>query len=211
MKYLYNPPLIIKKLFKSFYWQTTSNKILLTFDDGPNPGTTEKILNTLNRLKITSLHFCVGENLDRYKDLTNKILSEGHAIGNHTYYHKTLTSLNTKESLEEIRSVNSLMRNDFSYNIKYFRPPYGRINFKTKKIVNETGMKCVMWNLLTYDYKNDIKRVKFSIDNYLQNNSIIVLHDNNKSSDFIVDSIKYISDKAAAKGFEFGVPEECLK
>jgi peptidoglycan/xylan/chitin deacetylase (PgdA/CDA1 family) len=77
--------------------------------------------------------------------------------------------------------------------------------------VNETGMKCVMWNLLTYDYKNDIKRVKFSIDNYLQNNSIIVLHDNNKSSDFIVDSIKYIADTAAAKGFEFGVPEECLK
>ena len=211
MKYLYNPPLIIKKLFKSFYWQTTNNKILLTFDDGPNPGTTEKILNALNRLKITSLHFCVGENLDRYKDLTNNILSEGHAIGNHTYYHKTLTSLSTKESLEEIRSVNSLMRTDYSYNIKYFRPPYGRINFKTKKIVNETGMKCVMWNLLTYDYKNDIKRVKFSIDNYMQNNSIIVLHDNNKSSDFIVDSIKYIADAATTKGYEFGVPGECLK
>ena len=211
MKYLYNPPLIIKKLFKHFYWQTSNNKILLTFDDGPNPGTTEKILNTLNDLKINALHFCVGENLDSYKDLVKIILNEGHAIGNHTYYHKTLTSLSTKESLEEIRSVNSLMRDDYSYNIKYFRPPYGRINFKTKKIVNETGMKCVMWNLLTYDYKNDIKRVKFSIDNYMQNNSIIVLHDNNKSSDFIVDSIKYISEAAAAKGFEFGVPEECLK
>ena len=55
------------------------------------------------------------------------------------------------------------------------------------------------------------RSTEFSIDNYLQNNSIIVLHDNNKSRDFIVDSIKYISDKAAAKGFEFGVPEECLK
>ena len=77
--------------------------------------------------------------------------------------------------------------------------------------MNETGMKCVMWNLLTYDYKNDIKRVKFSVDNYLQNNSIIVLHDNSKSSDFIVDSIKYIADSAAKNGFEFGVPDECLK
>jgi hypothetical protein len=77
--------------------------------------------------------------------------------------------------------------------------------------MEETGMKCVMWNLVTYDYKNDIKRVKFSIDNYMQKNSIIVLHDNNKSSDFIVDSIKYIADTAAANGFEFGVPEECLK
>ncbi|MFC2119712.1 polysaccharide deacetylase family protein [Bacteroidota bacterium] len=211
MKFLYNPPLIIKKLFKHFYWQTSNNKILLTFDDGPNPGTSEKILNTLNKLKITTLHFCVGENLEGYKELVNNILNEGHTIGNHTYHHNTLTSLSSKQALVEIKSVNSLMREVYNYNIKYFRPPYGRINFKTKMIMDETGMKCVMWNLITYDYKNDIKRVKFSIDNYLQSNSIIVLHDNNKSSDFIVDSIKYIAESAAAKGFEFGVPEECLK
>jgi len=211
VKFLYNPPLIIKNLFKQFYWQTSNNKILLTFDDGPNPGTSEKILNTLNNFKISSLHFCVGENLKRYNDLVNSILNEGHSIGNHTYHHKTLTSLSSNEVLEEIKSVNSLMRENYSYNIKYFRPPYGRFNFKTKMIMDETGLKCVMWNLITYDYKNDIKRVKFSIDNYLQNNSIIVLHDNNKSGDFIVDSIKYVADSAAAKGFEFGVPEECLK
>ena len=211
MKFLYNPPLIVKKLFKHFYWQTSSNKILLTFDDGPNPGTSEKILSTLNNLNISSLHFCVGENLKRYNELVKNFLNEGHTIGNHTYHHKTLTSLSANEALEEIKSVNSLMRNVYNYNIKYFRPPYGRINFRTKKVMDETGMKCVMWNLITYDYKNDIKRVKFSIDNYLQNNSIVVLHDNNKSSDFIVDSINYIADSAAAKGFEFGVPEECLK
>ncbi|MCH7962665.1 MAG: polysaccharide deacetylase family protein [Bacteroidetes bacterium] len=210
MKYLYNPPLIIKKIYKHFYWQTSNNKILLTFDDGPNPGTTEKILYTLNKLKIKALHFCVGENLERYKELVNKILNEGHTIGNHTYYHRTLTSLSSKESLEEINSLNSLMKNDYSCNIKYFRPPFGRINFKTKKIMNEADLRCVMWNLLTYDYNNDIKRVKFSVDNYLQNNSIIVLHDSNKTNDFIIDSIKYIADTAAAKGFEFGVPEECL-
>ena len=211
MKYLYNPPVIIKKIFNHFYWQTTNNKILLTFDDGPNPGTSEKILNTLSELKIKALHFCVGENLHRYKDLVNKILNEGHTIGNHTYHHKTLTSLSNKESLEEVNSVNELMKNNFDYELKYFRPPFGKINFKTKKLMNETGMKCVMWNLITYDYKNDIKRVKFSIDNFLRNNSIIVLHDNNKSSDFIVDSIKYIADSAAKNGFEFGAPNECLK
>ena len=79
MKYLYNPPLIIKKIFNHFYWQTTNNKILLTFDDGPNPATTEKILNTLNDLKIKALHFCVGENLDHYNEMVNKIIiAENH-------------------------------------------------------------------------------------------------------------------------------------
>jgi peptidoglycan-N-acetylglucosamine deacetylase len=211
MRYLYNPPFVIKKLFNEFFWQTSNNKILLTFDDGPNPGITEKILVTLNQLKIKTLFFCVGENIKRYSKLVNKILDEGHTIGNHTFYHKVLIKLGREEALEEINSVNDLMKNDFDYELKYFRPPYGRVNFKTKKLINETGMKCIMWNLLTYDYKNDIKRVKFSVDNFLQNNSIIVLHDNNKSSDFIVDSIKYIADSAAKNGFEFGAPDECLK
>jgi len=68
-----------------------------------------------------------------------------------------------------------------------------------------------MWNLVTYDYKNDWEKVKFAVDNYLQNNSVIVLHDSNKSKDVIIDSIKYIVDTAADRGFKFGEPEECLK
>ena len=68
-----------------------------------------------------------------------------------------------------------------------------------------------MWNLLTYDYKKDIKKVKFSVNNYLQINSMIVLHDSNKTEDIIEDSIKYIVDAVSKNGFDFGVPEECLK
>jgi peptidoglycan/xylan/chitin deacetylase (PgdA/CDA1 family) len=103
-----------------------------------------------------------------------------------------------------------MMEKDYNYNIKYFRPPYGRINFKTKKVMQITGMKCVMWNLLTYDYKSELKKVKFSIDNYLQSDSIIVLHDNIKTKSFIVDAIDYIAENAATKGYEIGEPEECL-
>jgi hypothetical protein len=68
-----------------------------------------------------------------------------------------------------------------------------------------------MWNLVTYDYKNDWEKVKFAVDNFLQNNSLIVLHDSSKSKDIIIDSIKYIADAAAARGFKFGDTEECLK
>ena len=98
MKFQYNPPLIIKKLFKEFLWKTSNNRILLTFDDGPNPGITDKILLALNELKIKALIFCIGENIKRNNELVNQILDEGHTIGNHTYYHKVLISLNRKES-----------------------------------------------------------------------------------------------------------------
>ncbi len=211
MKFLYNPPLIIKRLFKDFSWQTSNNKILLTFDDGPNPKSTEKILNLFSKLKIKALFFCVGKNVERYSEWTKNILNEGHIIGNHTFNHKILTRLNKIDSLEEINSFNSLMIEKYDRKVKYFRPPFGIVNFKTKKLMKETGMKCVMWNLLTYDYKKDIKKVKFSAYNYLQINSIIVLHDSSKTEDIIEDSIKYIVDAASKNGFDFGVPEECLK
>jgi peptidoglycan/xylan/chitin deacetylase (PgdA/CDA1 family) len=211
MKYLYNPPKLLKYIFKDFYWKTSNNKILITFDDAPNPGITESIINILRELNIKALFFCVGENIELYDELTKKIINEGHTIGNHTFNHKRLTRLSVDFSLKEINSFNSLMMDRYRYKVKYFRPPYGRFNFNTKAIMNRTELKCVMWNLLTYDYKKGIKKVKFSVDNYLQNNSIIVMHDNNRTSDIIVDSIKYIADSAFNNGFEFGEPEECLK
>ena len=60
MKYLYNPPILLKKVFNDFSWNTNNGKVLLTFDDGPNPGTTEIILKKLSEEKIKALFFCVG-------------------------------------------------------------------------------------------------------------------------------------------------------
>ena len=210
-KYRYNPPAIIKKIFNEFYWQTTNNKILLTFDDGPNPGTTEKILELLGSLNIKALHFCIGNNIKQHPGLTNELISEGHTIGNHTLSHKFLTRITTEAAKTEIEQVNSILTDEFNYNVKHVRPPYGRFNLSVRKLLNKTNLKVVMWNLVTYDYKNDMKKVKFAVDNYLQNNSLIVLHDSNKSKDIIIDSIKYIADTAAVRGFKFGEPEECLK
>jgi len=210
-KYRYNPPSIIKKIFSEFYWQTSNNKILLTFDDGPNPGTTEKILEQLGSLNIKALHFCVGTNLQKYPGLTNELISEGHTIGNHTLSHKFLTRIIKEEARTEIEQVNSILAHEFNYSAKYIRPPYGRFNLSVRKILNNTNLKVVMWNLVTYDYKNDWEKVKFTVDKFLQSNSIIVLHDSNKSKDIIIDSIKYIADAATKNGFKFGEPEECLK
>ena len=210
-KYLYNPPAIIKKIFNEFYWQSTNNKILLTFDDGPNPGITEKILEQLSSLNIKALHFCVGNNIKKHPGLTNELISEGHTIGNHTLSHKYLTRISKDKVKDEIKQVNLILADEFNYNVKHVRPPYGRFNLSVRKLLNKTNLKVVMWNLVTYDYKNDWEKVKFAVDNYLQNNSVIVLHDSNKSKDIIIDSIKYIVDTAADRGFKFGEPEECLK
>ena len=68
-----------------------------------------------------------------------------------------------------------------------------------------------MWSLLTYDFKGDLRRVKFVVEKYLRKDSIVVLHDSIKSVKIIQDSIKIILDTANRKGYEIGEPEECLK
>ena len=211
MKYKYSPPFLLQTIFSDFIWKTSNKKLLLTFDDGPTEETTLKILNILKFNSIKALFFCVGNNLKKHPQLTEKIIEEGHVIGNHTMNHKQLTQMSKEESIEEINSLNKLMNEKLSYDIKYFRPPYGRFNSKTKHLLNNLNLKCVMWNLLTYDFENDFEKVKYSIDNYLQNNSVIVFHDSIKCSSIIEASLNYTIENVTKNGFEFGEPEDCLK
>lgn len=211
MKYKYNPPSLIKKIFNEFFWNTANNKILLTFDDGPIPESTEIILDILSRHGTKALFFCVGDNVKKYPELTNRIISEGHTIGNHTYNHKILKTLSKEEKLTQIKSFNELLLNEFNYQVKYFRPPHGRFELGTNSLLKELHLKNVMWSLLTYDYKNNFDLVKFAVTNFLKKDSIIVLHDSIKSKAIIRDSIKFIIDYASDKNFSFGEPSECLK
>ncbi len=211
MKYLYTPPYLIKKLFNDFYWNTANNKILLTFDDGPNPGTTEKILEYLSNKKIKALFFCVGNNVQRYPELLKEMLFNGHTVGNHTFNHKRITGIPEKEIIDEIQKFDSLLKNDFNYAIKYFRPPHGRFNLSTGKLLKDFNLRNVMWSLLTYDYKNDLNLIKLAVNKYFKKNSIIILHDSIKSEKIIIEALEIISGEAQKRGFEIGDPAGCLK
>ena len=211
MKYLYNPPFFIKKIFNGFQWDSIVPKPLITFDDGPNPNTTELILKELDNYNIKTIFFCVGENLERYDSLAKEILSEGHEIGNHTYNHKRIIRQKKSDVIDSIQKVQNIALEKFEYQIKYFRPPYGNYDLRTSSILKQLNLQNVMWSLLTYDYKNDINIVKFALTKYLENNSIIVLHDSDKSKDIIKDSIKIIIEEINKKNYKIGTPSECLK
>ncbi len=208
--YLYNPPILVKRMFHNFAWESSSDKILFSFDDGPNPGTTEIILSSLKKKNIKALFFLVGENVKRYPELVKMILEDGHQIGNHTMRHSVLTRLNKSEREEEIGAVQKILSEDFNYKVNYFRPPHGRFPLNLSKQLNRFGLKNVMWSLLTYDYKNDFTVVKKSVDKYLMKNSILVFHDSRKSSGIIEESINYAINQAEKNNFEIGSAEECL-
>jgi peptidoglycan/xylan/chitin deacetylase (PgdA/CDA1 family) len=210
MKYIYNPPYIIKKIFNEYYWNTVNEKVLLTYDDGPNRETTPIILEQLDRHSIKAVFFCVGENLKRYPDQAEVIFKNGHTIANHTFSHRIIGNLNPFELRSELSSFNEVYYDLFGESPKYFRPPHGRFTLNLKNVLKEFGMKNVMWSLLTYDYKNDLNIVKFAVHNFLENNSIVVMHDNIKNQSIVSDGLTVLVDCVKNKGFEFGNPSECM-
>ncbi|MCJ7552546.1 MAG: polysaccharide deacetylase family protein [Ignavibacteriaceae bacterium] len=211
LNFKYNPPLIIKKLFGDFYWTTSNNKILLTFDDGPTVEATDLILKTLDEFKIKALFFCVGQNVEKNPELANEIIKQGHTLGNHNYRHRQLIKLSKQEQINEIKKCNDVLLNKTGIKPIFYRPPYGKFNLSTNKFLKKFELRNVMWSLLTYDFKNDFNLVKYSVDKHLKSNSIVVLHDSIKSKNIIVDSINYVAEQAAKKGLSFGETAECLK
>ena len=211
MKYTYNPPFLVKRVFSSYQWDSNTNKILITFDDGPIPETTPLILKKLAAFDIKAAFFCVGENIKRYPDLYRRINDEGHLICNHTYNHRIISKLKRSEATEQIKKFNNLIKEMRGQDVLYFRPPHGKFKLSTSSMLREMKLQAVMWSLLTYDYQNDINVVKFAIRKYLRKNSIVVLHDSIKSKDIIEESISYLVEESSRKGFEIGVPAECLR
>jgi peptidoglycan/xylan/chitin deacetylase (PgdA/CDA1 family) len=211
MKSLYTPPKIVKQFFPQFIWQSSTNKILLTFDDSPNTETTLQLLKKLSNHSIKALFFCVGESSKLNKSLIQEIASEGHIIGNHTYSHRSVMLKPKSIIKKELTKSNEVLEDIIGSKVVYFRPPYGQFDFRTSKIAVEFGLKTVMWTLLTFDYKNDSNIVKFAIENFMQENSIVVMHDSLKSKEIIDNSLDRLTNHCIEKGFEIGEPAECLK
>jgi len=210
MNPLYTPPKIIRKIFSGFVWESKVNKILVTFDDGPNPNTTDKILKILEETGISALFFCVGNNVQKYGELAKAIISQNHEIGNHCFHHERIHTLSRTEFQATLLRTNEIIQETTGRRCNYFRPPHGKFSLGTNGVLREQKLSNVMWSLLTLDYKNDLKVVNFGLEKYLSSNAIVVFHDSNKSSQIICDSIKLLSDEVARNNYQFGTPSECL-
>jgi peptidoglycan/xylan/chitin deacetylase (PgdA/CDA1 family) len=196
---------LIKKIFSNYIWDVsnTENKIYLTFDDGPIPEITEWVFEELKKHNAKATFFCIGNNIEKYPEIFEKVINEGHSIGNHTLNHLNGWKTSTNEYVENVKLCESSISNPKS---KLFRPPYGKIKTSQAKKLRQLGFKIIMWDVLSADYDTSISPEK-CLDNVLKNvtpGSIIVFHDNVKA----FPNLEYTLPRALkyweAKGFIFG-------
>lgn len=204
--YLHHTPILIQKILPGFTWRKDPTKqyIYLTFDDGPIPEITNWVLEILLKYNIKATFFCVGDNIKKNSSIFHSIISQGHAVGNHTFNHiKGLeTSDETYIANTEICTSEILKNN---YNTKLFRPPHGKLKFSQAKRLRNLGYEIVMWDVLSGDFDS-----KLSSENCLantikatRNGSIIVFHDSIKTFEKLQFVLPNYIESMLKKGFIF--------
>ena len=179
-------------------------KIALTFDDGPHPILTPKILEILRKYQIKATFFVVGENVHNYPDTVLKIIGEGHELGNHTYSHDAINSA-------EIERCEKAIYELAEYKTKLFRPPQGHIDPSVKATSRALGYDIILWDIDTRDW--DHANPKMICNNVIQNiksGSIILMHDYIGYHSPTPDALEVMIPVLLEKGYQFVVVSELI-
>lgn len=161
--------------------------VAITFDDSPNIGKTNKILEYLNDNHFHATFFVVGEKCEYNEDLLISIKNSGNEIGSHTYSHQNLNKLTIDEIKEDYDKMNNIYKRLFNENLKLLRPPYGLYK---EKYLNLIDTSLIMWSLDTNDWKNKNSEylVNYVVDN-IKDGDIILFHDSYNSTVLAIEKL----------------------
>ncbi|WP_317446628.1 polysaccharide deacetylase family protein [Streptomyces collinus] len=128
-------------------------RMMLTYDDGPNPAYTPHILDTLAKYRVRAMFFVCGECVVDNKELLARMADEGHVVGNHTWTHPLLTSLDRGEIRSEMERTSDVIEDAYGERPQWFRAPYGAWNRATFQLGAEMGMEPMAWTVDTTDWE----------------------------------------------------------
>lgn len=176
--------------------------VAMTFDDGPHPSLTPKLLDILKERNIKCTFFLIGQNVKAYPNIVRRILAEGHEIGAHTYTHCSLTSRNDDQIRSELKKSEEVLMAAASYRPQFIRPPYGAINTRIKQMMfSEFGYSTIMWSVDPQDWRRPgVSVVTSRLVNGARPGSIMLAHDIHPPT---IQAMPAMFDQLLAKGYQF--------
>ena len=204
---LITTPKILRMFYPSLLWEMPKGekKLYLTFDDGPHPTITPQVLEILKKFNAKATFFCIGNNVNKYKDTFELIKKEGHSVGNHTFNHERGWKTKTQDYVNSVIEANALIQSPL------FRPPHGRIKFSqiTKLLKFESSrilnFRIVAWTVISYDWDKSLTPDD-CFNNVIKNaddGSIIVFHDSEKAVNNMIPALIKVLEYYTNKGYSF--------
>ncbi len=189
--------LSIKRRFKG------NKEIFLTFDDGPDPTHSNRIMDLLAKYDIKATFFLIGAKIENNKDTVRRMVREGHVLGNHTNTHKVFPHISMKERMQEIEGCQNEIKTLTNSTNRFFRPPQGLINPFDVVYLLINKYKIMLWTIDSNDhcFSDDIE-TRLSFLNRTQN--VILFHDDNA---FCIDALTKLIPIWIDQGFNFAVPK----
>lgn len=203
--YFVKTPWWLTKIYPHRVWKipTKEKAIYLTFDDGPTGVATNFVLDQLGKYNARASFFCIGKNVVEHPAIYQRILSEGHTTGNHTYTHPNGWKTSTAVYLDDIRLATKHIQSPF------FRPPYGRISKAQANGIGEAmgnrSVKIVMWDILSGDFDGSLSK-EGCLENVIRRSSpgsIIVFHDSDKAFSRLEYVLPRVLEFFSGKGYVF--------
>ncbi|MFZ9921049.1 MAG: polysaccharide deacetylase family protein [Terrimicrobiaceae bacterium] len=183
--------------------------IALTFDDGPHPKQTPRLLDMLKERGLKATFYVIGQNVVQYPEIMQRIVAEGHEVGHHTYTHPSLSKCSAAKLNEEITKTNDVILQACGVSPTTIRPPYGATNAAvTKRLNDEFGLTVVIWSVDPLDWK--IRKASHVSNHILQNTksgSIVLAHDIHPST---IDAMPAVLDGLLSRGFRFVTVSELI-
>jgi peptidoglycan/xylan/chitin deacetylase (PgdA/CDA1 family) len=194
-------PFFLQLIIPSLTWkvQTSDKVVYLTFDDGPHPDITPWVLEQLALFNACATFFCVGDNVVKHPETYQRVLAQGHAVGNHTYNHLSGWSHSQNAYFNNIDACAAVVKSNL------FRPPYGRfVPWQIDKI-QQKGYQIIMWDILTRDYDEtlDIENALAATVRNTKPGSIIVFHDSLKAANQLKQLLPRVLQQLSNKGYQF--------
>lgn len=199
---LFKIPQFVKWVYPKRIWgiSTSDPIVFLTFDDGPIPEITPWILDFLLAKNIKATFFCVAENVLKYPEIYQRILDEGHSVGNHSFNHNNGYKTDYNSYITSFQKADSIIKS------KLYRPPYGKMTRKQEKEIVKTH-KIIMWSWLSYDFDQSVsvQKIMKNANREIKPGTILVLHDNAKIVERTKLLLPQIVELLVRKGLKFDV------
>lgn len=152
-----------------------AKRVALTFDDGPDPAVTMRILETLEKYDAKATFFMLGSRVEFYPEIAKNVQEAGHELGNHSWTHPDLSKASTEKIFNEINRTSSIIEEVTGEKPYSFRPPYGAFN---DVVMQQTDLPVALWDVDTLDWKHrNGQQLLASIKNHVKDGSIILMHD----------------------------------
>lgn len=205
--YLIRIPKVIQVLNRDRIWEipASEKKIYLTFDDGPEPEVTRRILEILNEYKAKATFFCTGSKAVKHPEIIDLINKQGHSVGNHTYSHLKGSQTSSVLFLADVAACAEIL------STRLFRPPYGRLKREQMRELKKS-FDVIMWTVLPGDFDERVSSelcLSRAI-RYTQKGTIIVFHDNMKAKERVLYTLPRYIEHFMDSGFSFDPITEVL-